>query len=495
MKRTKAQEKLQNTNIYHPYVQFSTLYDVKQFLLTHLDFITLFTFLIFAVYLNSLSGKYISDDIVAMNFVANNNWLESIKEGRYYYAVYKTIYTIFRGESGPFHLLSIFGHTLATIFGFIFVSQYFSKKIAMLATLIFALHPINTEAVSWISGNIYITDAIILFISITLNNLYSKSTNFWYYILMLCLFSVPVILGLNVRSLAIIPCLIVVDIFFNKKKINWQFIFKYIPYLIISSIVLLKNSLYAVNRITELNYATPDGEKTNYFYQLIYSIYNPLELLIFPKKLALYHEGNFGGTSHIPIMATITILLFIYIFINLRIDKLKAGLILFALSSFCFALSPIQIAWYYADRYLYITTLVFGILLAQWLTKLEGTLRLKNLAVITTIIILGIYAGRIYIRNLDWRDSKSIWEANVKTHPLSSRSFNNLGDVYLKEGDVSKSLSAFKKAIEINPYYSDAYHNLGATQIQIGDYEEAKKNLEQAFFLNKNLYICLMLRQ
>ena len=248
---------------------------------------------------------------------------------------------------------------------------------------------------------------------------------------------------------------------------------------LLSPLKLLAN---VQSRIAELS-----TEKASYLLRLPYTAFKSLELLIFPKDLSLFHEGEVITKVKVALMVITTLGLIVSIIILIKKNRKMAGLMLFGLFSFIYAFSPIQIAWFIAERYLYLAAAAFCSILAITFVSIENKWKGKNIALTLTGILVIIYSVRTIIRNTEWRTRKSLWEATARVSPTSPRIYNNLGDVYIKEGDVAKSIKAFEHAIKLKPDYAEAYHNLGNTYLQLNQIETAKPFFEKALEINPNM--------
>jgi protein O-mannosyl-transferase len=87
-------------------------------------------------------------------------------------------------------------------------------------------------------------------------------------------------------------------------------------------------------------------------------------------------------------------------------------------------------------------------------------------------------------RNMVWSSEIGLWKDAVKKSPLKARTHNNLGDAYSKQGMPNLSINEFKAAIKLNPDYGMAHYNLGHTMLVIGIPKEAVKELVIASRLN-----------
>ncbi|MCD6308767.1 MAG: tetratricopeptide repeat protein, partial [Candidatus Latescibacteria bacterium] len=113
------------------------------------------------------------------------------------------------------------------------------------------------------------------------------------------------------------------------------------------------------------------------------------------------------------------------------------------------------------------TALIYHLLMKRNTTAAVGVL----LAVIAAFSVLTVR------RNFVWRTEISLWRDAVRKSPEKHRPYNNLGASYLREGNFSEAEPLFRKTLEINPSYPNAYYNLGSIAMK-----EGRKRDAEAFF-------------
>ena len=152
--------------------------------------------------------------------------------------------------------------------------------------------------------------------------------------------------------------------------------------------------------------------------------------------------------------------------------------------------------------------------------------QLFNLLLLGAIVLL---AGRTYVRNQDWKDAETLFTADVKSAPNSTRTHKNLGVLYLQQaqnarvqqvgaaalerakrhllvsieklptnyeswynlgvvenlyGNVDGAEQAFLSSVKHEPEYSLAYNNLGVIYFNRKQTNLAETNFRKAFELN-----------
>ncbi len=71
-------------------------------------------------------------------------------------------------------------------------------------------------------------------------------------------------------------------------------------------------------------------------------------------------------------------------------------------------------------------------------------------------------------RNEDYRSEQGIWADTVKKQPRNPRAYNNLGSLWLGHDNLVEAERCFKKAVELQPAYASANYNLGIVLSRTG---------------------------
>jgi protein O-mannosyl-transferase len=107
------------------------------------------------------------------------------------------------------------------------------------------------------------------------------------------------------------------------------------------------------------------------------------------------------------------------------------------------------------DRQLYLAllgpALVAGVAL--------GRLRPAATGAIVTALGLGLCLATL-ARNTDYRSEVALWEATARVSPGKARVWNNLGYAYLQSGEREPARAAFERAVALDPAHYKAMQNL-----------------------------------
>ncbi len=438
------------------------------------------------VYVNSVGGDFVSDDIpIIVENPLVRNLGGSILTFRLQSAIYALLFAAFGLNPIPFHILSLALHALIVVLVFVFVTLVANRRVGVITSALFAVHPINTEAVAWISGNTYLFITASSLLVLIFYLLYSKYGEPRYLFYSLLVHTLSVLFVRNIWLLTVPFLVIVADQFMLLKVINPRRLVYVLPFVFPSLLLLLLLVSDVSTRISEVGLG---GGYAPFFVRVPYTIFMTVKLLVFPKDLTFYHEGEVIDTALFFLMILVTISYAASILIFLRKNIVAAGGLLFIIAAILPSLSPVQVAWFIAERYLYIAAIPFAILTALGVLAIEKRFGRRNLAVALAGILAILYSAATFVRNSEWRTPKSLWEATARVSPMSPRVHNNLGDVYGKEGDFNRAVGEFETAIELQTDYADAYHNLGNTHLQAGNLDLAKVYLEKSLEINPYLY-------
>lgn len=95
-----------------------------------------------------------------------------------------------------------------------------------------------------------------------------------------------------------------------------------------------------------------------------------------------------------------------------------------------------------------------------------------------------VFAGLTYARNIVWQSEVDLWENVIKQGPEKARGYNGLGLAYQHLSQYDKAIGGFSKAIALDPDYFTAYMNRGVIYGQTGVFDKALEDLDRAIALH-----------
>jgi tetratricopeptide (TPR) repeat protein len=113
------------------------------------------------------------------------------------------------------------------------------------------------------------------------------------------------------------------------------------------------------------------------------------------------------------------------------------------------------------ERHLYVAGIglffAAAVQLREWSLRLAADRRIVRAGAAVLLVVLGLITVS---RNHDYRSEIALWESSVRADPRNARAFNNLGHAYALAGESEKAGSAYREALRLNPGYDLARRNL-----------------------------------
>jgi tetratricopeptide (TPR) repeat protein len=144
-----------------------------------------------------------------------------------------------------------------------------------------------------------------------------------------------------------------------------------------------------------------------------------------------------------------------------------------------------------AERLLYFPSLGFCLLAAQGLSALRSRLG-PNAGNAALIVVLLLYSVRTVIRNLDWKSEEGLWRVTAKQVPRNAKAGFNTGQAVLQRWQLTtvqgqrmfatpgrreladEAAAHFVRAIEVDPNLMRAHLNLGLIHSIRKEYDRAE---------------------
>ncbi len=135
----------------------------------------------------------------------------------------------------------------------------------------------------------------------------------------------------------------------------------------------------------------------------------------------------------------------------------------------------------FAERLLYLPML--GIALGFGLAVEEIAKRRQWVAAVGAVTILAACTARTWTRTSDWRDNETLFRKTVETSPFSARSYFLLGAELLEQNRFPEAAESFAAGLSIYPAHFGARMSLGEALLEAGDPGGAEQAFEKALDL------------
>lgn len=470
--------------------------------------ISLIPFLIaFALFLPSLNSGFVNWDD---NFYVYENpnirsldldffkWVFPAVVGANWHPItiisYALDYLILGLNPSIYHFTNILLHSINTSLVFIFacrllrLSGYRGGIItaSLLASMLFGIHPLHVESVSWISERKDVLCGLFFLLSI-IAYLDYKETGFKrdytraLTAFVLALMSKPMTITLPV-------VLLLLDFYLEREFLHGfkKALYEKAPFFILSiasAVITLwvqgKGGAIRAFELVPLQERLIVAVSSYAFY--LYKLLFPLHLSNFypyPEKVSLLSLGFILSFALISFLTSASIF-----YIKKRREFFTIWS--FYLITLLPVIGIVQVgSQAAADRYMYLPSLS----LFLFAGALAGMFTEKKIYKTAVFAFSGLALFILSALNLQqqavWKDSVALWDHETKEFPAVSLGYYNRGCALDKLGLIDRAITDYSKAIELDPGYLSAYLNRGFLRTISGDYDKAIKDFDSALSIN-----------
>jgi len=392
----------------------------------------------------------------------------------------------FAGENpSVFHVTNLIVHILNALLVLV-LFRFFSKTwyVPFLTAILFAIHPINTEAVMWISGRKDLLSAFFFLGSLVLYCRYITCGSRKAYYGSLGAFVFALMSKITAVTLPLVA-LIIDDLHpTNIGKNHRRNLQMYcIPAILFLAIGMMGKSL----GVFVLGYFEA-------FLMACKGVYFYFGKVILPTNLSMSYEQ----LSPINILKEdflIPVLILIIIAVITLSSRAFSKVFSFGMLWFGITLLPnignsvkgVEKTLYFAsDRYIYIPSIGLFFIVASgiaWALH-KSSHQQKWLLSFVTVIILGAYGITAQSYSVLWLTPKQYHERIVRLYPESILPRVLIGMSYIREENNEDAIEHFQKATERKPKYANPVAHLGLALVKTGEVDLGIEKLEQALELN-----------
>ena len=488
----------------------------------------------FILYANTLGHNFILDDF---DLIVNNSYIKNLiflprlffvnayhfsssPLSNYYRPLqlvsYALDYHFWKLNPAYYHLINILLHAVNSFLASLLILKLFSSfRLALIAGLLFCLHPMAVSVVGYISGRADLLVTLFMLLSLLKFYDYLKEEKLGAFIQSFVFFGLALLCRENALLLPFFAMLLASACERKRQKI-------FLP--LFGFFILL--IFYVYGRVLLFNKAAFLGLPLKSFssplelVNLANILRHYIELFIFPWPL--YPMRTVPFIENLTLGNVLTTfcffglfgLFFVWAFLK------KERMIAFGMLWFLIGFLPLIRMMYLfprfgavaAENWMYFPSLGVFIVLARFLFK-------KNKGKSALCVCIFCYfAVFTVLNNRPWKDNLTIYQHTLKFSPnntnirlnladvyfkngsnnLALRELNtilktegkawdvylDLGNVYLVKGELERALFFYDKAIQFNPRCSQAYYNKGLIMAQRADDEQARLFFLKALEIN-----------
>lgn len=468
-----------------------------------------FFLLTFSVYGLSLGNNFVAWDdnylIVSNPIIKGFSWAHIVSAFTSYdpelydpliFLVYQFNYTVAGLNPFMFHVTNLVLHTLNAL-GVCWLLFLLTKKkwAGIIAGLLFAVHPLNTEAVSWSAATKDVLSTF-FFLASVISYLYYRNESGnkkRSYTLSIVTFLLGLLSKVMVLTLPIV--LLLIDIR-DRRPWSWKMLIEKIPYFALSwifGVIALFGKQDVVTESTLFEKILMACKSTMFY---IGSYIAPVQLTVlypYSKPITIASPDFLIPVSLVAILFVIVLLCW-----N-KMRDISIGLLIYGITLMPTFFNFAKGGYFYvaSDRYAYVPQIGLLLILLYVIDRLMFESRIKysrEYAFIGSGIIVITLAGLALQQSLTWKNTETLFLQTLKHHPDAMAARLNLGYVYRESGMYEEALEQFNTVIEKEPTNGLAYANKGVVYQKQGKTDDAIATLQKGIEVSpkeRDLYMSL----
>lgn len=398
-------------------------------------------------------------------------------------------YSLFGTNPFPYHLFNLLLHLLNIWLVYKLVEKLSGTRIcALVAALLFGIHPMHVESVAWISERKDVLYACFYLSSLMVYLRYLETGHrikFYLGSLSLFLFSL-----LSKSAAVTLPVLLVAIDIYKDRKINIKSILEKIPFFILSLVfgiltILSQKSGGAINDFSSA-YDILDR-----FFIIVYSIAFYVVKLIAPVNLSAmyYYPISDGGALPLQYYFSLPFILVIgwLLFKTKSFRKEAMFGVLFFLIAISVMLQFVTFGYALtAERYTYISYIGFFYIAGQAMSNIEKN-RILKIATILFSFFVFVFTIQTWNRIGAWKNGDVLINDVIEKNPTIYDGYWTRANLKNTKGDLQGALIDFDKVIEYRPDFASGHRMRGDIRLKLGDYEGAIEDLDRAISLDPTI--------
>lgn len=391
----------------------------------------------------------------------------------------------------PYHAVSIVIHALNAVLVYaVFFLLTRSRGSAFLGALLFAVHPVQTEAVAWVTQRATLLSAFFFLASVAafLSGRRTKRA-------LLSSFFLFIMSGLCKPQGAALPLvLLLIDRTREPRdrrlSAGWFMLFATAAFLVLA-VSFMASSASTVQSGRLLGASVVERLPL-----VAYAPFFYLKQLCYPFALsALYGKVPAGQAPSALILSVLWAGAAALLFLVRSRTFVGFGVLLYLV-----ILAPTLPVFAvrhtaYADRYLYPASIglfyIVGEGLCRFIRSLGRKVRVIRVAGLSLVGALFLGLATISAAQCTvWRDSVALWsDVVIKGGDRDAFVWFNLGNAYRDAGDLNAAMACYDRALSLEPNDARALHNRGHLLFGAGHLEAALADLERSIRLEPGLAI------
>uniref|UniRef100_A0A7N8Y5A8 Protein O-mannosyl-transferase TMTC3 n=1 Tax=Mastacembelus armatus TaxID=205130 RepID=A0A7N8Y5A8_9TELE len=498
--------------------------------------ILLLTGLVAGCYWNSLSCGFVFDDVSAIldnkdlrpstplrNLFLNDFWGTPMAEERSHKSyrpltvlTFRLNYLFTELSAASYHLLNVVLHAVVCVLFLRVCRLFLDKTSSLVAALLFAVHPIHTEAVTGVVGRAELLSSIFLLAAFLA---YTKSTSadhsiVWAPIALTVVLVAAATLckeqGITVVGICCVHEVFVAQGFTLPMLLDTLrqvlrgkdgFPYALLQTLLKLIVLVISTLLLVIIRVQVIQsqlpvftrFDNPAAVSPTPTRQMTFNYLLPVNawLLLNPSELCCdWTMGTIPLVESILDLRNLATLVFYIVlgllaYHSLRHRHSSAKTVIMALSLIVLPFIPASnlffpVGFVVAERVLYVPSMGFCVLVAHGFKIVS---HLKKISWLMIGVLLTTHAVKTFNRNWDWESEYTLFTSALKVNKNNAKLWNNVGHALENQNNYARALQYFLQATRVQPDDIGAHMNVGRTYKNLNKSKEA----EDAYLVAKSL--------
>ncbi|XP_053318277.1 protein O-mannosyl-transferase TMTC3 [Spea bombifrons] len=487
---------------------------------------------VFICYWNSLYCGFVFDDVSAIldnkdlhpstpikKLFQNDFWGTPMSEERSHKSyrpltvlTFRLNYLFSELNAVSYHFLNMVLHAVVSLIFLKVCKLFLDSRTSLIAALLFAVHPIHTEAVTGVVGRAELLSSIFLlaaFLSYTKSK--GPDNSIVWTPIAVAVFLVAVATLCKEQGITVVGICCFYEVFIAQGytfPVLWDTMIRIligkgsIPYSMLQTllkliVLMFSTLLLVVIRVQVIQsqlpvftrFDNPAAVSSTPARQLTFNYLLPVNawLLLNPSELCCdWTMGTIPlvesvlDTRNLATLVFFGVLGYLVMF-SIRYHGDSSKTVLMALSLIVLPFIPASnlffpVGFVVAERVLYVPSMGFCILVAHGWKKLSCKSKLKKLSWIFLALVLFTHAMKTFNRNWDWESEYTLFMSALKVNKNNAKLWNNVGHALENEKNYAKALRFFKQATQVQPDDIGAHMNVGRTYKNLNRSKEAEES-------------------
>jgi len=414
-----------------------------------------------------------------------------------------------------YHLVNLLLHLLVTQLYYAVCRHYTSQQVSQIAALLFAVHPVHTEAVAGAVGRAELLSSIFFLLALLSYHKQSGgrvNPRSYLHLLLPGLAAGLAMLskeqGVTVIGLCIVHELCwlqdlhktITRLLLNPKsspkpkELLQRLLPSFLPvFILICSLALLlvaRLLLQGSSLPVFTKFDNPGSHATALpkALTLTHLLYVNLGLLFCPSSLCCdWTMGSIPLINSVSDPRNLLTLFTIAAILHLVFATLKTGnplsrQLVMAIAWLVLPFIPaanlfFPVGFVVAERILYLPSMGFSLIVSLGFHRLHNqcnNVRVRNILWAAAGLLLLTHSLKTISRNADWRNEESIFLSGLKVNSRNAKLYNNVGHALESQKRFSEALVLFKEAAKVQPDDIGAHINIGRALNSLARYDEAE---------------------